>query len=244
MPVAVACSCGAEFHAPDSAVGERVNCPKCGEALTVPAEVVDLDAADHRPQTAAKKATRKRPRLLGVGVVLVLIATAGGIVLAGLIGKPARWTTFEGDGFTLEVLEGLPMADDPTLGYKGPNIPQLQAWSTAFPERGRGLRFTVLKGKVNPTLLAEFEADREATWREVVRIHSKPTDGETVSAARQVQSAAGLEGWEFTRQRAEGRQTVRFYMVGRHLYTLTVVQLGDTTDDPRVEKYLASFRPE
>ena len=37
MPIAVACSCGKRFRAPDAAAGRRGKCPACGATLQVPA---------------------------------------------------------------------------------------------------------------------------------------------------------------------------------------------------------------
>lgn len=53
MPIRVACQCGQSLNVPDAAAGKAVKCPKCQQAVRVPA------AATGTPTAAAKPATAK-----------------------------------------------------------------------------------------------------------------------------------------------------------------------------------------
>ncbi|HLJ92319.1 MAG TPA: hypothetical protein VKU02_03915 [Gemmataceae bacterium] len=59
MPIRFSCACGKGFRAPDSAVGKRVRCPKCGAVVTVPEPKADPDADDRAPDLAPEPETTR-----------------------------------------------------------------------------------------------------------------------------------------------------------------------------------------
>jgi predicted Zn finger-like uncharacterized protein len=102
MPAMVQCpSCSARLNLPDSAVGKRVKCPKCGNTITPAAAAEEQPRKqpvphddDNRTRTPrrrnddegdADERPRKKLRPKKSGAPVVLLAVGGGIGLLGIL---------------------------------------------------------------------------------------------------------------------------------------------------------------
>lgn len=271
MPITVACPCGANVKAPDSAAGRRIRCQECDRILAVPTTAVE-SVAESR---AVGKGRNKSHNLLLIGVLcgvsLVILAAWWGFacwyeshVNSQTNGQPSSattptrnwlnrtkepglphgWARFQGEGFSIAVPDSSRFQKSSTPltgGISGKKIP---FWESETPTTPGPLGYCVSIDETTAEIKQAASRNKDDLGR-IVKLGME-INGATmkVESHKPVPFADGA-ATQLTCRAIEYRVYMRMVCHGDKVYTLVVLGLTLPDDtDPAVATFFDNFRVE